>query len=185
MHKGFSRGRLDGLVFPSLWEFSAVCCDPHTVKGCSIVSEADVFLAVPCFLYDPTNVGSLISGSSAFSKPSLYIWKFSVHLLLKPNLKYFEHYTASMWNEQDCAVVWAFFGIAFFWDWNENWPFPVLWPLLSFPNISNICWHIECSTLIALSFRIWNNSTEIPSPSLALFVVMRPPLDFTFQDVWL
>ena len=127
----------------------------------------------------PTDVDSFTSGSSAFSKPSLYIWKFSVHLLLKPNLKYFEHYTASMWNEQDCAVVWAFFGIAFFWDWNENWPFPVLWPLLSFPNISNICWHIECSTLIALSFRIWNNSTEIPSPPLALFIVMLPKAHLT------
>ena len=58
----------------------------HTVKGFSVVSEAevDVFLEFPCFLYDPTSVGSLISGSSAFSKPSLNIWKFSVHVMLKP-----------------------------------------------------------------------------------------------------
>ena len=64
----------------------------HTVKGFSIVLEAevDVFLEFPCFLYDPTNVGNLISGSSAFSKPSLYIWKFSVHVLLEASLKDFE-----------------------------------------------------------------------------------------------
>ena len=70
----------------------------HTVKGFIIVNEAkvDVFLEFPCFLYDPTNVGNLISGSSAFSKSSLYIWKFSVHVLLKPSLKDFEHYHASM-----------------------------------------------------------------------------------------
>ena len=61
----------------------------HAVKGFSIVNEAvvDVFLEFPCFLYDPLDVGSLISGSSVFSKPSLYIWKFSVHILLKLDLK--------------------------------------------------------------------------------------------------
>ena len=61
----------------------------HTVNGFSIVNEAevDVFLEFPCFLHDPTNVGNLISGFSASSKPSLYIWKFSVHVLLKPSLK--------------------------------------------------------------------------------------------------
>ena len=70
----------------------------HTVKDFSVVNEAevDVFLEFSCFLYDPTNVGNLISGSSAFSKSSLYIWKFLVHILLKPNLKDFEHYFASM-----------------------------------------------------------------------------------------
>ena len=68
----------------------------------------------------------LISGSSAFSKSSLNIWKFSVHILLKPSLKDFEYYLASMWNECNCAVVWAFFGFVFLWDWNENWPFTVL-----------------------------------------------------------
>ena len=81
------------------------------------------------------DVGNLISGSSAFSKFSLNIWKFMVHGLLKPGLENFEHYFTSVWGECNCAVVWAFFGIAFLWDWNENWPFPVLWPLLSFPNL--------------------------------------------------
>ena len=71
----------------------------------------------------------------AFSKSSLYVWKLSVHVLLKPSLKNFEHYFASMWNECNCVVVWMFFGVALLWDWNENWPFPVLWPLLSFPNL--------------------------------------------------
>ena len=70
----------------------------HIVKGFSVVNEAevDVFLKFPCLIYDPTDVGNLISGSSAFFKPSLYIWKFSVHVLLKPGLKDFEHYLASM-----------------------------------------------------------------------------------------
>ena len=70
-----------------------------------------------------------------FSKSSLNIWKFTVHVLLKPDLENFEYYFASMWDECNCAVVWAFFGIAFLRNWNENWPFPVLWPLLSFPNL--------------------------------------------------
>ena len=106
----------------------------HTVKGFSIIIELDVFLEFSCFFYDPMYVSNLISGSSAFSKPSLYIWKFSVHVLLKPSLEEFEHYFASMWNECNCVVVWAFFG-GVLWNWNENWRFPVLWPLLSFPNL--------------------------------------------------
>ena len=69
----------------------------YTVKGFSIVNE-DFFLGFSSFFYDLMDVGSLISGSSAFSKSSLYIWKFSVHLPVKPILKDFEHYLASMWN---------------------------------------------------------------------------------------
>ena len=70
----------------------------HTVKGFSTVNETevDVFLEFPCLFYDPTDVGNLISGSSAFSKSSLNIWNFSVHVLLKPSLKDFEHCLASM-----------------------------------------------------------------------------------------
>ena len=107
----------------------------HTVKGFRVINETevDVFLKFLCFLQ--TNIGNLISGSSAFSKPSLYIWKFSVHMLLKPSLKDFEDNLPSIWNEGSCTVVWTFFSIAFLWDWNENWPFLVLWPLLSFPNM--------------------------------------------------
>ena len=100
-----------------------------------LAAAADVFLECSCFFYDPTDVGNLISVSSAFSKSILNICKFSVHILLNPGLENFEHYFASVWNEFNCVVVWAFFGIAFFGDWNENWPFPVLWPLLNFPNL--------------------------------------------------
>ena len=84
----------------------------HTVKGFGIVNKADVFLELSCFFDDPTDVGNLISGSSVFSKSSLNIRKFSVHVLLKPGLENFEHYFASMWDECNYAVVWAFFDIA-------------------------------------------------------------------------
>ena len=82
----------------SFQNFSTVCV--HTVKGFSVVNKAevDVFLEFSCFFYDPTNVGNLISGSSAFSKSNLYIWNFSVYVLLKPSLKDFNIYLASGWN---------------------------------------------------------------------------------------
>ena len=68
----------------------------HTVKGFGVVNEADVSLEFSWFFYNPTDVGNLISSSSAFSESSLNIWKFSVHILLKPNLENFEYYFASM-----------------------------------------------------------------------------------------
>ena len=94
----------------------------HTVKDFSMVNQAevDVFLKFPCVFYDPEYIGNLISSSSAFSKPSLYIWKFSVHILLKPSLKEFEHNLAGMWNECGCILIWTFFGITSLWDWNEK-----------------------------------------------------------------
>ena len=109
----------------------------HTVNGFGVInkSKVGVFLEFSCLFYHQTDVGNLISGSPAFSKSSLNIWKFMVHVFLKPGLENFEHYFTSVWDECNCAVVWAFFGIAFLWDWNENRPFPVLWPLLSFPNL--------------------------------------------------
>ena len=84
-----------------------------TVKGFSVVNEAeiDVFPELSCFLYDPPDVDNLIFGSSAFSKSSLYIWRFLVHVLLKPSLKDFEHNLTRMWNEWRCLIVWTFFGI--------------------------------------------------------------------------
>ena len=96
LHIGFSRSRSGGLVFPSLSEFSTVYCDPH--KGFGIVNKAeiDVFLELSCYLDDPVDVGNLISGSSAFSKTSLNIWKFTVHILLKPGLENFDHDFTSM-----------------------------------------------------------------------------------------
>ena len=130
----------------------------HAVKGFAVVSGAkvDVFMKLSFFFNDPVDVGSLISGSSAFFKTSLNIWKLipssrdhacgmrnrvrhywqlMVHVLLKPHLGNFRHYFASEWDEYNCATVWTFFGIAFLGDWNENWPFLVLWPLQSFSNL--------------------------------------------------
>ena len=93
LHIDFSRGRSGGLVFLSLSELSTVYCDP-AVKGFGIVNKAeiDVFLELSCFFHDPADVGNLISGSSAFSKASLNIREFTVHVLLKPGLENFEHY---------------------------------------------------------------------------------------------
>ena len=124
----------------------------HTVKAFSIVNEAEVdaILEFSYFFYDLTEAGNLIFGSSDFSKSSLNIQKFSVQVLLKPSLEKFEHYFSSMWDECNCAVAWAFFGIAFLWGWNENWPFPSLRPLLSFPNLL----HVVRSNFTATSFRI-------------------------------
>ena len=101
-------------------------------------AEVDIFLEFPCLFYDPVDAANLISDSSAFSKSSLYIWKFLVHVvffMLKTSLKNFEHYLASMWNECNCMIVWTFFGIALLWGWNVNWCFPILRRLLSFPSL--------------------------------------------------
>ena len=138
----------------------------YTVKGFSIVSEAevDILLILSSFFCDPVDVGNLISGSSAFSKTSLNIWKFMACVLLKPCLENFEHYFASVWDECNCVVIWTFFDIAFLWDWNEDWPFPVLWPLLSFPNWLAY-WVQHFHSII---------SEDFPSPPLALFIVMLP-----------
>ena len=105
----------------------------HTVKGFSVVNEAevDIFLELSCFFYNPTNASCLISGSSTFSKSSLNIWKSLIHVLLKPSLENF----ASIWDEWSCAVVWTLFGIALLCDLNDSWCFAVLWPLISFPYL--------------------------------------------------
>ena len=96
MHTDFSGGRCGGLIFPTLEEFSTVCCDPHGQRFWLVnKAEVDVFLELSCFSYDPKDVGNF-SGSSAFSKSSLNIWKFMVHILLKPDLENFEHYFASV-----------------------------------------------------------------------------------------
>ena len=97
LHIGFSRGRSGGLVFPCLSEFSTVYCDPH-VTGVGIVNKAeiDVFLELSCFFDDSADVGNLISGSSAFSKSSLNIREFTVHVWLKPGFENFEHHFSSV-----------------------------------------------------------------------------------------
>ena len=83
-------------LFKNFSQFAVI----HTVKGFGIVNKAEVdfLLELSCFFYDPTDVGNLISGSSIFSKSSLYMWKFSVQLVLKTSLEDFEYYFASMWN---------------------------------------------------------------------------------------
>ena len=144
----------------------------HIVKGFGIVNKAerDVFLEFSCFFDDPVDVGNWISGFSAFSKSSLNIWKFSVHVLLKPGLENFEHYFASLWNECNCVVVWAFFGLALFWDWNENGPFPVPWPLLSFPNLHRKHITVVVLALPSLSKESWFRWEIIGHASWGLWV---------------
>ena len=146
----------------------------HRVKGFGIVNKADVLLELSCFFYDLMDVGNVISGSSAFSKSGLNIWKLTVHILLKLGLENFEHYFASMWDECNRVVVWTFFGIAFLCNWNEH-----LFQSCGHCWVFQICWHIECSTFTASSFRIWNSSSGIPSPPLALFIVMLPKAHLT------
>ena len=110
------------------------------VKGFGVINKAeiDIFLALSCFFDDPTDFGNLISGSSAFSKFNLSIWKFTVHVLLKPGLENFERYFAGVWNECTWAAVWVFFGIAFLWDWNESWPFPVFLTCTPWPSRASV-----------------------------------------------
>ena len=90
-------------LFKSFQQFIMI----HTDKGFGVVNETevDVFLEFPCLLYDSVNVDNLISGSSAFSKPSLDVWKFLVHVTLKSNMQDFEHNLTSMGDECNCPVV--------------------------------------------------------------------------------
>ena len=92
-------------------------------------------------------------------------------MLLKPGLENFEHYFTSVWDDCNCTVVWELFGIAFFGIGMKT----DLFQSCGHCWIFQICWHIECSTFIASSFRIWNSSTGIPSPPLNLFIVMLRP----------
>ena len=97
LHIDFSGGKSGGLIFPSLSEFSTVYVI-HTVKNFGIVNKAEIddFLELSCFFDDPVDVGDLISGSSAFSKTSLNIWKFTFHVLFKTGLENFKHYFNSV-----------------------------------------------------------------------------------------
>ena len=152
----------------------------HTVKGFGLVNKAelDVFLELSCFLDDPVDDGSLISGSSAFSKSSLNIWNFMVHILLKPGLERFDHYFTSVWDECNCVVVEHSLALPFFRTGMKT----NLSQFCGHCWVFQICWHIECSTFTASSFRIWNSLTGIPSPPLALFVVMFPKAHLTLHS---
>ena len=152
----------------------------NTVKGFAIVNKAeiDIFLELSCFFNDPADVGNLVSGSSDLFKYSSNIWQFLVHVLLKPGLENFEHYFASMWDECNCVLAWVFFGIAFF----EIGMKSDFFQSCGHCWVFQICWHIECGTFTASSFRIWNTSTGIPSPPLALFIVMFPKNHLTLYS---
>ena len=113
-----------------------------------------------------------------FLKPAWTSGSFMDHLLLKPGLEKFEHYFANVWDECKCAVVWAFFGIAFLWIGMKT----DLFQSCGHCWVFQICWRIECSTFTASSSRIWNSSTGIPSPPLALFVVMLPKAHLTLHS---
>ena len=146
-----------------------VCCVPDSQRlWRSQYSRSRCFSRTLSLFWYLTDVGNLISGSSGFSKSSLNICKFMVNILLKPGLENFEHYFASVWDECNCAVVWAFFGIAFLWIGMKT----NLFQSCGHCWVFQIRWHIECSTFTASSFRIWNSSTGMPSLPLALFVVM-------------
>ena len=146
----------------------------HTVKGFGIVNKAevDVFLERSYFFNNPMDVGNLISGSSAFSKSILNIWKFTVHVLLMTGL---ENLSYTLIVCEMSEIVWyfdrslalPFFGIGMKTD---------LFQSCGHCWVFQICWHIECSTFTASStassYRIWNSSTGIPSPPLALFIGM-------------
>ena len=120
---------------------------------------------------------------------SLNIWKFMVHILLKSGLENFEDYLTSVWDECNCVVVWAFFGIAFLWGWNENWPFPVLWPLLQFSSVQfshsvvfNSLRSMNCSMpglpvhhQLPSSLRLMSIESVMPSSHLILCRPLLPP----------
>ena len=131
------------------------------------------------------DIGKLISGSSAFPKSSLNIWKFVIEVLLKPGLENFEHYFTNVWDECNWVVVWAFLALPFFGIGMKT----DLFQSCGHCWVFQTCWHIECSTFTASSFRIWKSSTEIPSPPLALFIVMLSKAHLTsrmeVKDVWI
>ena len=147
----------------------------HTVKGFDIVNKAevDVFLELSCFFYDPTDVGTLTSGSSAFSKSSLNIWNFMVHVLLKPDLKNFEHCFASVWMElcDILDILWHCLSLRL--EWKLTFSSPVA--TAEFSRFAGIF-------SVASSFRIWNSSAGIASPPLVLFVVMLPKTHLTLDS---
>ena len=128
----------------------------------------DVLLEISCFFDDPTDVGNLISGSYAFSKSSLNIWKFMIHILLKPGLENFEHYFASMWDECNCAVVehlWHCLSLGL--EWTLAFSSPVA--TAEFFKFAGIL-----SATLSKHHLLGFISNGIPSPPLALFVVIFP-----------
>ena len=154
----------------------------HTVKGFGIVNKTKrgLFLEIPCSFHDPEDVGNLNVRSFAFFKSVLNIWKFMVHVMLQCSMQDFEYNLATMGDECNWPVVWTFFSTTLLGNWDEDWPFPVATAISKFPV--QICWHIECSTLIASSFRIWNSSAGLSSPTLGLSTAVLPESLYTSQS---
>ena len=156
---------------PITWRiFHSLLSSTQSDFGIIKKAEVNVFLEPSRFFNDPTDVDNFVPGSSAFTKTSLNIWKFMFCVLLKPGLENFEHYFASVWDECNWqqfehSLALPFFEIGmktnFFQSCGHCWVF-------------QICWHIECSTFRASSFRIWNSSTGISLPPLTLFAVILP-----------
>ena len=144
----------------------------HTDKGFGIIHKAEVyvFLELSCSFDDLMDVTNLISASAAFSKSSLNIWNFTVHILLKPGLENFQHVR---WVQlcSSLDILWQCLSLRLEWT--------VLFQSCGHCWVFQICWHIECSTFTASSFRIWNSSTGILSPPLALFAVKLPKAHLT------
>ena len=153
----------------------------HTVNGFGIVNKAEVHVFF-WISFDFSMIQQMLAIWSlvplAFSKTSLNNWKFVVHVLLKPGLENFENYFASVWDECNCAVVWAFLALPFFGIEMKT----ALFQSCGHCWVFQICWHIECSTFTVSSFRIWNSSTGIPSSPLALFIVMLPKAHLTWHS---
>ena len=154
----------------------------HTVKGFSVVNktEIDVFLKFPCFLYNPANVGNLLSGSSSFSKPSLDIWKFLVHIMLKPVMKLLSM-TLLAW-EMSAVVQWLAHSLVL--------PFLGIWMKIDLFQscghcwVFQVCWHNEYKTLLTSSFRDLNSSALISLYPLALStaVLLKAHLTLRMSD---
>ena len=165
----------DSHLFKNFPQFVVI----HTVKSFDIVNEAevDIFLKLSCFYYDPVDVGNLISGSSAFSKSRLNMWKFSVHILLKPSLENFEQYFASLvkWVQLCGSLNSHWYCLSLGLEWKQ---------ILSSPVAAAEFSKFACilSAATELSFRIWNNSARILSPPLVFFIVKLPKAPLTSQS---
>ena len=155
----------------------------HTVKGFSILDETDVFLEFPCFLYNPVNVGNLISSSSSFSKSSLDICKFLVHIMLKPSMQDFNHDLTSTGDKCNCPMVSTFFGTTLLGDlgWGLTFSSPVATAGSSrFADIMNAkpWWHHPLGIrIVLLEFHCIHQ--------LYWQQCFLRPLDFALQNIWL
>ena len=139
----------------------AVCCD--------------VFLELSCFFSDPADVGNLISGSSAFSKSSLNMWKFTVHVLLKPGLENFEHYFTSMWDEYNGAgslrILWHCLSLGL--EWKLTFSSPVA--TAKFSRFAGILMHIDViGLLITIDHNYWQEEESVSNNVQHVWNLMMP-----------